>query len=429
MTDFESNPAVSGSAVPPRLSAAGRRPWTLRALALLVGVLVPLGCLEVLLRTLPVYDPPRRMAVNSANPVLRFEPDREFLWSTGWNFPIVNAGKTNNFGFVSDFDYHPDAAGPLLAVIGDNYVEAAMVSFAQTCAGRLATKLAGRARVYAFGMSGSPLSQYLAFADYARDTFRPHGLAVIIIANDYDESLLKYRPVPGFHYFVKGGDGRLQLERTDFEQTFLQRLIRAAALARYFAGNADVRHAGEHVRRTLSSWWETLSGGEEEREPSQVAGHGEREPSVVAASAAPELLRVTESKRVVDAFLDRLPEASGLDPARIAFVVEGMRPNLYDTTRLEEAAGSFRDLMRRYFMVEASRTGYEIIDLQPVMIAHYAEHQERFEWPQDGHWNALGHELCSGAVASSNLLSREAPWVQGETPAAKENGDDRSALR
>ena len=63
---------------------ARRRVWTLRALALAVGMLVPLGGLEALLRTTPVYEVPRRMSVNAENPVIHFEPDSEFVWSRGW---------------------------------------------------------------------------------------------------------------------------------------------------------------------------------------------------------------------------------------------------------------------------------------------------------------------------------------------------------
>lgn len=385
------------------------RKWTLRALAVLAGLLVPLGCLEALLWTLPVYNPPVRLAVNEENPVLRFEPGREFLWSRGWDFSMVNAGRTNNYGFVSDFDYHPHAEGPLLAVIGDSYVEAAMVPFGQTCAGRLAWNLAGTARVYPFGVSGSPLSQYLAFAAYARDTFRPDGLAVVIIDNDYDESLLERRPVHGFHYFVEGGGGHLQLERVDFERDLPQRLIRASALARYFAGNADVRYAGEQLRHRLARWWEPTAVENAAVEPPVTVGNRGRALPLNAGSADGEAARVADSKRAVDAFLDRLPEASGLEPERIVFVVDGLRPQLYRKDQLAEMAGSFRDVMRRYFLARADRRGFETADLQPAMVEHYRTHRAQFESAQDFHWNALGHEVCFDAVARSAVVSGGLP--------------------
>lgn len=69
--------------------------------------------------------------------------------------------------------------------------------------------------MYGFGTSGSSLSQYLAYAQYVRDTFRPDGLTVVIIGNDFDESLRKYKSEPGLHYFAESPDGRLDLVRID----------------------------------------------------------------------------------------------------------------------------------------------------------------------------------------------------------------------
>ena len=126
------------------------------------------------------------LPVDDENPIDRYEPNRVFTWSRDFYFSIVNRVRINNFGFVSDFHYDPAATTPLLAVIGDSFVEAFMVPFPQTCAGRLAATPNDPARVYAFGTSRSPLSQYLAVAEYTRETFRPEALAVVIIDNDYE---------------------------------------------------------------------------------------------------------------------------------------------------------------------------------------------------------------------------------------------------
>lgn len=329
------------------------------------------------------------MPVNEENPVIRFEPNREYVWSRDWDFSIVNDVTVNNYGFVSDFDYEPEATDRLLAVVGDSYVEAAMVPFPQTCAGRLAAELNERARVYAFGVSGSALSQYLAVAQYARDTFRPDALAVVIIENDYDESLVKYVRVAGLHQSVEHGDGRLVLERSDFEVGLFRRLLRASALVRYLVGNLDVNGRVSQLLRRSGLVSVRPAGG-------MQAGVGR---------AGPEPARVTDSKRVVDAFLDRLPEAAGLDASRIVFVVDGMRKQLYRDDQLERETGSYRDVMRRYFLSEADRRGYETADLQPAMVAHYRAHREPFEWPQEFHWNALGHEMCFEAMARSAVVS------------------------
>ena len=270
----------------------GGWPWMFRVMAALLGTLASVVCLELLLRTLPVYGGSRTLAVNDENPVIRFAPNREFVWSRDWNFSIVNKVRVNNYGFVSDFDYDENATGPLLAVIGDSFVEAFTEPFRKSCAGRLATKLDGTARVYAFGASGAPLSQYLAFAEYARDIFRPNGIVILVVKNDFDESLRKYAYRAGHHQFVERSDGRLVLARNDFDVGILHRLVRVSAVLRYLVGNVDVVRTGERIRRLL--------GGEEAR------GETEKE--------ARARMLVTDSKRAVDAFLELLPESAGLDP-------------------------------------------------------------------------------------------------------------------
>ena len=361
----------------------------LRAFTFFGSLLVILVLFEIVLRFLPVYEGARPPPVNENNPILHFEPDREFIWSRDWNFTIVNKVKTNNVGFVSDFDYDKDATSPLLAVIGDSYVEAFMVPYQQTCAGRLAKMLSPTARVYSFDVSGSPLSQYLAVAQYVSDTFRPDGLVIVVISNDYDESMIKYKNDPGFYYFVEQNNGQLALELVEYKGSFVRKALRKSALIRYLYGNLKFNLAVGRIYRVFG----------QNRTPVVIANED--------TTSRVDPMRVADSKRAVDTFLDMLPESSGLKPERIVFVVDGMRSHLYQDDGLKLANGSYADVMRRYFIENAIMRGYEIIDMQPVFVAHYAAHQTRFEWPQDGHWNALGHELCFEEVARAALLEKE----------------------
>ena len=378
----------------------------LRFSAVAAATLATLAGLEVLLRILPAYGGVRRTTVDERQPISRFDPDREFTWSRDWNFSIVNTVRVNNAGFVSDVDYAADAPGPLLAVIGDSYVEAAMVPFRRTCAGRLATMLEPAARAYAFGMAGAPLSQYLAWARHARDAYRPDGLLVIVVGNDYDESLIEYGGREGYHHFVEQGDGRLALERVDLVPTIGFRLGRHSALVRYLVQNLRARDSFSRIRARITG---TIRG---RRKPSDIRGRAR----AFRLSDAAFWARVAASQRAVDAFLDLLPGYAGLEPERIVFAVDGIRRWLYDDERLAGARGGFVDVMRRYFLAHARRKGYETIDLEPRFITHYRTHGRRFEWPQDLHWNALGHEVCFDAVRSSALLTGTFPSPGPERP-------------
>ncbi len=364
-----------------------RRVWLLRAATVSVAIAGFVIGLEILLRVLPTHEGKHTMPVDDARPFAHLEPNRTFTWSRDWNFSIVNEVRVNNAGFVSDFDYDSDAPDPLLAVIGDSYIEALMVPFWQTCHGRLARDLAPTSRVYSFGLSGAPLSQYLAYARHARDTYRPNGLIVVVIGNDFDQSLYAHRGFLGFHYFVPGQTGSgLDLKRLNyapnFRSNFRYRLARSSSIARYMANNLNLYHA-----------------------MAQIEGWIFGRPAVMRHGSPPETVDskiVIDSKLAIDAFLEQLPGYSGLDPGRILFVVDGVRY----AESLKTAKVGFVDEMRRHFIANARRQGYETIDMQPLFIAHHREHRRRFEWPQDSHWNALGHELCRDAVARSELLSK-----------------------
>ena len=363
------------------------RSWGLRAATLAIGVLAPLAGAELLLRLHPsAYDGAWMLPVNREHPIARLQPDREFTWSHGWNFAIVNTVRSNNAGFVSDVDYRADAPGPLVAVVGDSFVEAFMVPYRQTCAGRLATMLepVGH-RVYSFGKGGAGLGQYLAYARYVRDEFRPQRLVVIVVRNDLVDSNRVY---PGFHYFFDRGDGRLLLERVDFAPDLAHRLGRRSALVRYLAQNLKLSQSADRFR-----FW--ISG---EPRPADERGDPAGTDRVTAAS-----------EPLIDAFLDRLPEYSGLGAERIVLVVDGMRPELYDDELPDGARGNLADATRRRFLADAARRGYRTIDMQPRFRAHHRKHRRRFEWPRDRHWNALGHERCFEAVRSSKLLADVSP--------------------
>jgi|RhiMethySRZTD1v2_1073278.scaffolds.fasta_scaffold46649_3 hypothetical protein len=108
--------------------AAGRAKHLLFAvLAIAFNVTACLLFAEIVLRFLPVATGMWAMPVNAENPISRFTPDRAFLFSRDWNFSLVNRGRINNDGFVNDENYAENDPRPLLAVVGDSYVEAAMV--------------------------------------------------------------------------------------------------------------------------------------------------------------------------------------------------------------------------------------------------------------------------------------------------------------
>lgn len=386
----------------PLASADRRRGWALA----FFSVPAVLLALEVALIPFPVGDAFYWVPATSDHPIFRYQPGR-FLWSRGWNFKVVNRVRVNNYGFVSDQDYHAEAATPLAAVIGDSFVEALMVPWRETCAGRLADHASPRLRVYSFGASGAPLSQYLAYAAYVRDEFRPRGMVFVVVGNDFHESMLKHWWGHPLAYFDDGGAGPgsgadasagrpaslvgnasapdlVTMPRA--EPTWWRSLGKRSNLLRYLTSNVGLEAA-----------WRVRTREEQQGSPPvtmlELARPVRERPDVLA-----------DSKRATDRFFDLLPEMSGLAPSRIAFVVDGPRFALYDEGGLERVRDSHRVVNRQYFMAAAEAGGYEVLDMLPVFADHWRANGARFDWPDDGHWNALGHRLCFESVAKSALI-------------------------
>ncbi len=367
------------------VARSGSRRWSLAVVSALLALLVMGMLLELLFRWLPVNEGLRGLAVDERNPVFRFTPYRKAVYSRGWNFSIVNHVRTNNYGFVNDHDYDASLNSPLLAVIGDSFVEAVMVPFAQTGVARLSEAVGSAGRVYGFGTSGSSLSQYLAYARYARDTFHPAGLTVVIVGNDFDESLLKYKREPGLHYFVDSPDGSLELIRLDRPVPWWRDFLAGSSLGMYLYVNLEIREV-----------WKRFA-----YRSGETAGSRPRFVGNTAAEVTPG--RVADSDRVIDAFLRQLPELSGLPSSRIALVIDGPRPELYDDRALNGVAGSYFAVMRTHLMDRARMAGFEVIDMQPAFIADYGQRHLPFEFPDDNHWNAAGHEIFAGVVQQSKV--------------------------
>lgn len=353
-------------------------------LSALLGIFLSLLILEAVVRFFPVYSGLYAEPINAQQPVLRFAPNGEFTYSRGWNFHGINTGHINNFGFVNNQDYEQAAASPLAAIIGDSYVEAAMVPFEKTLHGRLAKSVRGSGRVYSFGMSGAPLSQYLAWAIWAKNTFHPGLLVVTIVGNDFDESLIRYKNAQGFHYFDDSTED-MPLVRVDMKRGFQDEAIRlssVSALSRYIRQNLGLSAIVQRFRS-----------------PDAVKYVGN-----VPASVETE--RTERSKRAVEVFLTRLSQETAIPASRIILVVDGMRSALYSEEGLQKAQGSYFDTMRRYLIAQAAQRGYVVIDMQPRFIERHRATGERFEYPDDGHWNEAGHAMAAEAIKATRPFQK-----------------------
>jgi hypothetical protein len=389
------------------------------ALRVGVALIVLLVCLEGGLRLLPVHGGTHLEPVRADNPILHYQPSRVFTWSTGPTFHMVNRVEVNNYGFVSDQDYIETAVSPLMAVIGDSYIEAFQLEWEDTVSGRLSAELGDRARVYPFAVSGSPLSQYLAFAEYATHKFHAKAAVINVVGTDFDESLLEYKHLPGYHYFADGPGEDLVLKRLDYSPNWLHQFVRKFALARYLFINADV----SSLPRILGHRWEEEEGAGDENSAPRYA---------LAYNPALQPEHIADSQHAVREFLDELPIRSGLCPKDVLFVLDAVRPGIYDEEGRQRSSQTYFGRMREYFIAEATARGHEVVDLQPLFVRHFREHGQRFEMPItalvsprfgiDNHWSPLGHEVAFEGVKNSRFFER---FVRRSEPQLLQRRTDR----
>jgi hypothetical protein len=357
-----------------------------------------LASAEVVCRFLPVHSGFEVQPVDAANPIIRLRANRDYLYSHGPFLSNVNRGHVNNYGFTNNQDYQPADTRPLLAVIGDSYIEAAMVPYPLTLQGRLAARQDGRRRVYSFASSGSSLLDYLYYAIYARQRFGAEWLVINVVGNDFDEMLLRYKQSPGFHYFGEQTDGSLSPTLIEYHPTWPRTLLRQSALARYVVFN--IGSSAPVVGRLLDGV--------------HLLHLGLTDPITRANAASPafvgnttsdaDRLRVELAQRATLWVLDHLPESVGLPVTHVLILIDGFR--MFEPDQIEAARHSFFGIMREYLIGEARRRGYEVQDMQEWFARRHRQDGAVFAFPDDGHWSALGHEEAANAVMASELYRR-----------------------
>ncbi len=363
-----------------------RRELLFNLLLSLASIAFCLLAAEIVLRFLPVSTGLRSMPVTAADPVLHFTPNRPFTNSLGWTMHNVVRGRVNNGGFVNDQDYGRDGL-PLIAVIGDSFIEAQMVAYPESLQGRLAAALKDKFRIYSFAGSGAPLSQYLAWAGFAVKEYGARAVVINVVGNDFDESLAAYRIGPGFWQYVPDANGVLQLKLNPHRAGTLISLARHSALARYVIINLGIQNRLFGIR-----WLGEMVFGKPANAQPRYAGN---------TDASVDGKRVRDSLAAIDAFFRDLPERVGLPADRVLFTLDGFR----NADAARAGQGTYFDLMRRAFIEKAAAKGYEVIDLDTDFIARHARTGESFEFADDNHWNAAGHGVAFEAVMASKLLA------------------------
>lgn len=169
----------------------------------------------------------------------------------------------------------------------------------------------------------------------------------------------------------------------DYQASLWRPLLRHSALARYLLLNIGSTPIGFRFKM----WFAAFFGL-----PPYAAYDG---PSGNDAE------RIAFSKRAVDQVLSEFPARSGLEPSHILFLIDGYR--IFDPAAVAAAKQGYFGVMRTYFIAQAQARGFEVADMQDWFARRHAVDGAVFQFPDDGHWNAIGHEEVAKAVQASRV--------------------------
>lgn len=285
--------------------------------------------------------------------------------------------RVNNYGWNSEIDYVPNPPKPLIAIIGDSFIEGFSVDPENSISAHLRKMLDGRYEVYRFGISGAPLSQYLHIARYVREVFNPQILVVSVVHNDFDEMLVSAtsRRNKGMLYVDVGGAGVTEQPIETYTQNPLSTFMRNSALMRYFYFNCELGALLYRFKYSAESGIppriDRYSRIDIDRVRSQEGNIGPALDYVVG-----KLARENASETLV-------------------LMMDGARTDIYNDNLARSEISWLNTLLRS----KCDKYRVPFLDLTEIFHAEFKRTGTRFETELDGHWNDYGHAVVAKALA------------------------------
>ncbi len=271
----------------------------------------------------------------------------------------------NNAGWNSPVDYSESTSKPLIAIIGDSYVEAFAVNSDENFAGVLRNLLRDNYRVYSFGISGAPLSQYLQMSRYVQKHFHPDVLVVCVVHNDFDESLAKFSSAP-FFLRITGEPGHFQeVAPQPYSSKPWKRMLKRSAIVRY-------------VYENLSVWKRFPENAERPQLKNYVA-------NIDATS-------VNQSKAIIEDatyfIVDKIRMENPQIP--ILFMMDALRQEIYSGANEKSPIQWMNELMKN----ASAKNNCYFLDLTTSFKEDFRKNHMMFNNNYDWHWNKHGHSVA-----------------------------------
>lgn len=334
----------------------------------LLGVAAFVVLCELLFRALPVSSA-TKFGYHFDPKIPTYAPLHDWRYATGWDLRHAQKLRTNNFGFVSAFDFRRDESA--VALIGDSYVESASLDAADRPAAQLERALAGQRAVYAMGSAGTALLDYAERIRFAHENFGIRDFVVLVERGDVRQALCGSGNVHSQCLDPKTLEPRTV---TVSDPSPAKRALRDSAFAQYLVSQLKIVPGElwqQAFRRSTAS--ETAL-----REPQPASGEAAKR------EVSDQAMRVVDA--VARVFFERVrPHVTG----RLVIVVDSDRDALMRGRAVD-------DPPRRRFIERAREAGAVVVDTEPLFRAHFKQSGLSLDLdPRDGHFNPLGTRLIA----------------------------------
>ncbi|MGB0429804.1 MAG: SGNH/GDSL hydrolase family protein [Bacteroidia bacterium] len=278
----------------------------------------------------------------------------------------------NNKGWLSTIDYESSGSEPLIAIIGDSYVEALQVNADQSFPSLIRKALKGQYRVYSFGKSGAPLSQYLHYSRYVKKHFNPKVIIFNVVHNDFIESLNAFNPNDKHFLTLKSSaDTIVEVEPIVnynlAQYSFAKRLVAKSALFRYAYLNLNLKGK---------------IGSKKGNKNKEVTVNA----NINVSKVLKHKIEITKGVDYVFSCLNNEQPKS-----RIIFVIDAPRRDIYRGNK----ANSNVLFLNKLIADMCQKYGFEYIDLTTTMQNDFKLNKIKFNSELDDHWDQYGHKIVA----------------------------------
>ncbi|WNJ19762.1 alginate O-acetyltransferase AlgX-related protein [Pontibacter sp. G13] len=304
------------------------------------------------------FDPTYQIMRNDA------EGPRTGQYTNGRLSEIRAPWRLNEHGWNSAFDFVPKAgrSKPLVAVVGDSYVENLYCAPESHLDYLIYEGLEQEMDVFGFGRRGGNFSNFVPMIDYVNQEFQPDVYVFVVNHRNLRESIMELGRKPNFMQVAWENQQWKTIPAKAYQPHPFKEMANSSAIVRYLRMNIPMELAWPHLPPLFP---------QEE----------------MAETPKPEVDQTAACLHLIQ----EMQQRAGNTP--ILFVLHPNRPSIYDgdvpvvqTEELQIVKESLQSM------------NLPVVDLNSAFKQAYERDQKLFEFEVNQHWNEYANEVAAGEI-------------------------------